>query len=57
MIVLLSQDSQLPGLLLLEPFEDSFMFTLWRGLQQMVSQCFVLSGLDLACILKLLLYL
>ncbi|KAA8586833.1 hypothetical protein FQN60_000669 [Etheostoma spectabile] len=37
-VVLLSQDGQLPGLLLLQPLEHGLVISLWRGLQQMVPE-------------------
>lgn len=55
MVVLLGQDGEFAVLLLLHPFQDGLVLRLWRGLQQLVPQGFVLPGLDLASILELLL--
>lgn len=56
-VILFCEDGQLASLLLLEPLQDCLVLALGRGLQQVVPQCFVLPGLDLARVLELLLYL
>lgn len=56
-VVLFCKNGQLPGLLFLEPLQDRFVLTLWCSLQQVIPQCFILPGLDLARVLELLLYL
>lgn len=55
MVVLLSQDSQLSGLFLLQPLEHSLVVRLGRGLQQMVPEGLVLPGLSFTRLLELLL--
>lgn len=55
MVVLLCQDGQLPGLLLLQPLEHSLVVRLGRGLQQMVPEGLVLPGLGFTSLLELLL--
>lgn len=55
MVVLLGEDGQFPGLLLLQSLQHGLVFGFWRALQQVVSQGFVLPGLDLTCILELFL--
>lgn len=54
-VILLSQDSQLPRLLLLQSLEHSLVVRLRRGLQQVVPEGFVLPGLSFASLLELLL--
>ena len=55
MVVLLCQDGQLPGLLLLQPLEHGLVVRLGRGLQQMVPEGLVLPGLGFTSLLELLL--
>lgn len=54
-VVLLGQDGQLPGLLLLQPLQHRLVVRLGRGLQQMVPEGLVLPGLGFAGLLELLL--
>lgn len=54
-VILLSQDSQLPSLLLFQPLQDGLVVRLGRGLEQMVPEGLVLPGLRFARLLELLL--
>lgn len=54
-IVLLGQDGQLPGLLLLQPLEHGLVLGLWCSLKQMVPERLVLPGLGFTRLLELLL--
>lgn len=54
-VVLLSQDGQLPGLLLLQPLEHGLVIRLGCGLQQVVPEGLVLPGLSFTSLLELLL--
>jgi len=54
-VVLLGQDGQLPGLLLLQPLEHGLVIRLGRRLQQMAPEGLVLPGLDFTSVLELLL--
>lgn len=54
-VVLLSQDGQLPGLLLLESLQHGFVVGLGCGFQQVVPEGLVLPGLGFAGLLELLL--
>ena len=56
-VVLLRQDGQLAGLLLLQPLQHRLVVGLGRGLQQVIPQGLVLPRLDLTRVLELLLYL
>lgn len=57
MVILLCQDGQLTGLLILQPLQHGLVVRLGRVLQQVVAQRLVLTGLDLAGVLELTLYL
>lgn len=52
-IVLLGQNGQLPGLLLLQPLEHRLVVGLGSAFQQVVPEGFVLPGLDLTRLLEL----
>lgn len=56
-VVLLGQDGQLTGLLILQPLQHGLVVRLGRVLQKVVAQRLVLTGLDLARVLELALYL
>lgn len=56
-VVLLGQDGQLTGLLVLQTLQHSLVVRFGRVLQQVVPQGLVLTGLDLAGVLELTLYL
>lgn len=53
-VVLLSQDGQLAGLLVFQALEDPLVLALRGGLQEVVAKGLVLAGLDLASVLELL---
>lgn len=53
MVVLLGQDGQLTCLLFFDAFEDGLVVGFGGGLQQVVPQGFVLTGLDLTGLLEL----
>lgn len=55
MVVLLSQDGQLPGLFLLQSLEHSLVIRLGCGLQQVVPEGLILPGLSFTSVLELLL--
>lgn len=52
-VILLSQDGQLTGLLILQSFQHGLMVRLRGVLQQVVPQSLVLAGLDLTGFLEL----
>lgn len=52
-VVLLGQDGQLTGLLILQPLQHGLVVRLGGVLQQVVAQRLVLAGLDLARVLEL----
>lgn len=56
-VILLGQDGQLPGLLVLQPLQHGLVVRLGRVLQQVVAQRLVLARLDLAGVLELTFYL
>lgn len=56
-VILLCQDGQLTGLLILQSLQHGLVVRLGRVLQQVVAQRLVLAGLDLAGVLELTLYL
>lgn len=56
-VILLSEDGQLTGLLVLQPLQHGLVLRLGRVLQQVVAQGLVLARLDLAGVLELTLYL
>lgn len=53
MVILLGQDGQLTGLLILQPLQHGLVVRLGRVLQQVVAQGLVLTGLDLTGVLEL----
>lgn len=53
MVILLGQDGQLTGLLILQPLQHGLVVRLRRVLQQVVAQRLVLTGLDLTGVLEL----
>lgn len=52
-VILLGQDGQLTGLLILQPLQHGLVVRLWGVLQQVVPQSLVLAGLDLTGFLEL----
>lgn len=53
MVILLGQDGQLTGLLILQPLQHGLVVRLGRVLQEVVAQGLILAGLDLTGVLEL----